>query len=397
MRIVLFGGAFDPFHLAHLEMIDSCWSLEKYDRLIVMPTGLSPHKHQQGSFAAYRYETCRLALQNRDKKILLSDDEIVYPGISYTVDTVKRLKFNTNRDELIIDLLIGSDSLLSIDKWYRYEQLLKEVGLVVAVRDPAKLKEIIVQADKLKKHFGTEIEIMQMVPSPISSTKIREILSAGENADHLLPSSVASFVKSNRIYAFTADLFDLSSDWQYLQKLEQRQWPLLTQDRRVHVLNVMQYAIHLAKIHQVNIRKAAIAGLLHDYAKYLPLRDQYGAASSSFIELNDKIVHAPACAYYVNFDLGIDDREILDAISYHTTSHPLINDLGKIIYLADKIEYGREFKSLTPIRQMAEQDLDRAMLLCLNEVLIALARQGREAHPFTKASYKTISRLVQNK
>jgi len=397
VRVALFGGAFDPFHLAHLEMINSCWALGKYEQLIVMPTGLSPHKNLQASLAAYRYETCRLALQDHEEEIILSDEEIVYPGISYTVDTVGRLKAAAATDALTIDLLIGSDSLLAIHKWYKYEQLLKEVGLVVAVRNPAQIKEINDQAQKISRQYNTRIEILQMEPIPISSTKVREALLGGESADHLLPPSVASFINNNMIYAFASDLSDLSSDWLYLQKLEQIQWPLLSQERRVHVLNVMQYSIHLAKIHKVDLRRAAVAGLLHDYAKYLPLDDQYEAAPQDFIDLNDKIVHAPACAYYVKSDLGIDDQGILDAICYHTTSHPQIDDLGKIIYLADKIEYGREFKSLPPIRRMAELDLDRAMLMCLDEVFLALERQGREAHPFTKASYDTISKAVRNR
>ncbi len=396
MRIALFGGAFDPFHLAHLEMVDSCWSLNKYDQLIVMPTGLSPHKHQQMSLAAYRYETCRLALQKHDKGIILSDEEIVYPGISYTADTVRRMKAGREEDDLMIDLLIGSDSLLSINKWYQYEQLMREVGLVVAVRNDAQLKEINDLAGSIRRRYGTDIEILQMDPVKISSTEIREILIAGKNADHLLTPSVASFINSNRIYAFTDDLSGLSPEWQYLQRLEQKQWPLLTQSRRVHVLNVMQYAVHLAKIHQVDLKKAAIAGLLHDYAKSLPLEDQYMAATDDFIDLNDKIVHAPACPYYIKSELGIDDAEILDAICYHTTSHPRISDLGKIIYLADKIEYGREYSSLPPIRQMAEEDLNRAMLMTLNEVFTAFAREGREIHPFTKESYETICKAVQS-
>ena len=68
VRIALFGGTFDPFHLAHLRLVNKVSALGKYDEIIVMPTGPSPHKERRISFAGYRFETVRLALSSLRKE-----------------------------------------------------------------------------------------------------------------------------------------------------------------------------------------------------------------------------------------------------------------------------------------------------------------------------------------
>ncbi len=388
MRVVLFGGAFDPFHLAHLEMIKKTRALDIYDQIIVMPTGLSPHKQQKASFAAYRYESCRLGLISCDERVVLSDEEILYPKISYTLHTVRRLKQNFTAGKISLDLLIGSDSLLAIESWYKADQLLAETGLLVAVRDPSAQERIKEQAALLEAKYNTNISFLNIEDFSISSTKIRHFIQEGLDPAQMLPLEVSSFLTENKIYAFAKEMEGLKEDWDYLQRLEQIQWPLLEQERRVHSLNVMQYAVYLAGLHRLDKKNAAAAGLLHDIAKNLPLKEQYLYAGTDFEDLNDKIVHAPASANYVENILAINEREVLDAIRWHTTSHPEIDALGKIIFLADKIEYGRDFLSLQPIREMAKIDLDKAMLLCLEEVLIALKRDKKKIHPYSLASYR---------
>ncbi|HHV41526.1 MAG TPA: nicotinate (nicotinamide) nucleotide adenylyltransferase [Clostridiaceae bacterium] len=393
-RIALFGGTFDPFHLAHLRMVEHIWSLQIYDQIIVMPTGPSPHKERRISFAGYRYESARLAVREFEEKVSVSSEEITSRGASYTIFTVKKLRdkfISLCGDAVKIDLLIGSDSLQTVEKWYQADLLLRKVGLLVAVRNKELIKEIRLKADSLRQKYGTEIRLLELEPLTISSTEIRGLLQANESAEHLLPASVSSFLTQNRVYSFVEAMSELSDEsWDYLQSLEQIQWPLLDEERRVHVLNVMQYAVELARLHDVDLRKTAIAALLHDIAKYLPLKQQYEYAGDFFEQLNDKIVHAPASANFAREQLNIEDEEIWAAICYHTTSHPQNSDLGKIIYLADKIEYGREYKSLPPIRRMAEKDLDRAMLLCMKEVFVALSRQGFPTHPYSKAHYESI-------
>ena len=107
----------------------------------------------------------------------------------------------------------------------------------------------------------------------ISSTEIRARLIAGESADHLLPAAVSDFLSEQRVFSFADEMSVFNEqDWSYLQRLEQLQWPLLDQERRVHVLNVMQYAVHLALKHNVDPRQAAVAGLLHDSEKSATVR-----------------------------------------------------------------------------------------------------------------------------
>ena len=96
-----------------------------------------------------------------------------------------------------------------------------------------------------------------------------------------------------------------------------------------------------------------------------------------------KIIHSSAGATFVKEDLGIEDKEILDAICYHTTGRGDMSVLEKIVYLADKIEPSRNYTDLTPIREAAEKDLDSAMRMTAAAVRDKFVSQGRDIHPLT--------------
>ena len=96
-----------------------------------------------------------------------------------------------------------------------------------------------------------------------------------------------------------------------------------------------------------------------------------------------KIIHSSAGATFIKEELGIEDKEILDAICYHTTGRGNMTVLEKIVYLADKIEPARDYMDLGPIREMAEHDLDEAVRMTAAAVRNKFISQGREMHPVT--------------
>ena len=81
---------------------------------------------------------------------------------------------------------------------------------------------------------------------------------------------------------------------------------------------------------------------------------------------------------------GIEDSEILDAITYHTTGRGNMTDLDKIVYLADKIEPARTYTDLSEMIKIAPTDLDAAVKLCLNAVIEKFKKKGRPIHPLTE-------------
>lgn len=159
--------------------------------------------------------------------------------------------------------------------------------------------------------------------------------------------------------------------------------------RYEHSLNVMEMAEHLAQIHEADRQAAIVAGLLHDYAKNLSPEELRYEAQRLNVPLDDVVhrhmmlAHGPVGAAMIERDLGIEDKDILNAVHYHTFGRPDMSRLEKIIYLADFIEPGRRFKGVEELRRIAKENLDKAVLLAMESSLAYLIGSDRLMHPNT--------------
>lgn len=141
-----------------------------------------------------------------------------------------------------------------------------------------------------------------------------------------------------------------------------------------HCLAVSWTARSLAARADIDPERAALAGLLHDYARDLPLPEmlelvrEFGLPQRPGL-MTQELLHAPVGAALVKRELGIDDQEILRAIELHTTGDEGMGSLDRVICLADYIEPGRDFPGVDEIRRLAGEDLDRALLRALDGTL----------------------------
>lgn len=164
-----------------------------------------------------------------------------------------------------------------------------------------------------------------------------------------------------------------------------------------HSLNTAKEAVSLAKRYNADEDKAYIAGLLHDVAKGLPKQELEAAASENNIEidkyekLNPELIHGKIGAAMVKRDLGINDEEILSAIKWHTTGYKNMTLLEKIIYLADIIEPGRNFKETDKLRAIAYKDIDDAMIFGLRHVMKFVKSKGLTLHPNSLEAYESLN------
>jgi predicted HD superfamily hydrolase involved in NAD metabolism len=163
-----------------------------------------------------------------------------------------------------------------------------------------------------------------------------------------------------------------------------------------HSLNTAEEAVLLAKRYNADENKAYIAGLLHDVAKGLPKEALETAASENNIELdsyeksNPELIHGRIGAAMVKRDLGINDEEILSAIKWHTTGYKNMTLLEKIIYLADIIEPGRNFKETDEPRKIAYKDINDAMIFGLGHVMSFVKSRGLTLHPNSIEAYESL-------
>ena len=169
----------------------------------------------------------------------------------------------------------------------------------------------------------------------------------------------------------------------------------LKKERFEHTVGVMYTSASLAMRYGANIEKAMTAGLLHDCGKYCSAKEQLKLCEKYKITLTDlehsmpALIHAKLGAYLAENEYGIKDREVLDAITYHTTGRPEMTMLEKILYIADYIE-PRRYKAdnLPQIRRMAYEDLDQTMYAILKGTLEYLQRKGGCIDPMTLQAYE---------
>lgn len=188
-----------------------------------------------------------------------------------------------------------------------------------------------------------------------------------------------------------------------LKKLRKEMEEKLNAKRYEHTLSVAYTAATLAMVHGADKDKALIAGLLHDCAKCLSNKKlllicRKNKLSVSEIERQNPsaLLHAKVGSFLAHEKYGIEDKEILSAIRYHTTGRPAMNLLEKIIYIADYIEPGRTHAvNLEQIRRMAYQNLDEALLTILEDTLSYLRSTDGQVDSMTKETceyYKNIYR-----
>ena len=167
--------------------------------------------------------------------------------------------------------------------------------------------------------------------------------------------------------------------------------------RFTHTLGVVEMSEKLAKTYNADIEKCKVAALLHDICKEMDMEYIKNICKNNFInELseedleNNEILHGFAGAYYVKNELGIDDKEILSAIKYHTVGEKNMTLVEKIVYIADAIEYGRNYPSVVKIREETYKNLDRGILMEIEHKEKYLESIGKKSHPNTDELKKEI-------
>ena len=167
--------------------------------------------------------------------------------------------------------------------------------------------------------------------------------------------------------------------------------------RFTHTLGVVEMSEKLAKTYNADIEKCIVAALLHDICKEMDMEYIKNICKDNFMnELseedleNNEILHGFAGAYYVKNELGINDKEILSAIKYHTVGAENMTSVEKIVYIADAIEYGRNYPSVVKIREETFKNLDRGILMEIEHKEKYLESIGKKSHPNTDELKKEI-------
>ena len=191
-----FGGTFNPVHRGHMHLAEEAYEKLGLDRLILVPANVPPHKEAPDLCSGRdRLEMCRLAVSDHEG-FEVSDFELNQGGKSYSVFTAEHFARMYPDDDIY--MMVGSDMLLSFDRWYRFEDILKTVTLAVVSREYDDMDELEKKAEELSA-FGN-IKIINAEPFPVSSTEIRERIRLGQKYSCYLPEKVVQYIRLNGLY-----------------------------------------------------------------------------------------------------------------------------------------------------------------------------------------------------
>lgn len=369
MKLAIYGGSFNPPHLAHARLAELAYKHLKPDTMLIIPAASPPHKKlaENSPKNDERLHLTRLAFEGY-RFAEVSEIEILRGVKSYTSDTVMQLKMDYPGAE--ITLILGSDMLLEFKTWHKFDWLLSNVSLLVLTREKDEGEKLKAFASKLKKEHGASIDFIMSDALVMSSGEIRAQLPNRKGNDKL-NSLVYEEIIKKRFYSAKPNLLWLFDECRRF----------ISPARLSHVKGCMTEAVSLAKRWGADEDLAAEAAILHDitkkltYDEHLLLGNKYAIIFDEFQLKNVKLMHAITGAMLASDLFGISS-EVKNTIRWHTTGRADMSLLEKIIYLADFIEPTRDFEEVVELRELAYKDIDAAMLKGLTISLKELNNNG---------------------
>lgn len=220
-RVGLFGGTFDPVHLAHVQVADEVKTAFSLSRIIVVPSAVPPHKPVKAvSDSRDRLHMVRLCFEGRTG-FEVSDMELKRQGPSYTIDTLEHLGAGLGPDGQLM-MILGSDAFFELHTWRGFHRILGSVPLIVIVRPqpgPARELSLVDQAGAYLAQavadgyvwndatfcfthpLNKPIYLFRGTPFPVSSTEIRQGIKAGRDVSPWLQKDVLDYIKNKGLYA----------------------------------------------------------------------------------------------------------------------------------------------------------------------------------------------------
>lgn len=351
MKILVFGGSFDPVHKGHIAMFKKALQVVKPDVAHIVPAYHSPFKDKSPTPFKLRMQMAKAAFGPLSKKIVFDDYELKCGGKTYSYQLVKYLQQRYENAEIY--LLVGTDCLNDLHKWKNPQYIFKNAVVVAGKRrgyteNKADFKHIFLPGSFPK----------------MSSTRARaHILASGAIPEDKITPSVAEVILKNDLYG-----------------LQVHRWlkEHLKPNRYLHSVNVAELCAILSDIYEVPIEQAVQAGILHDMGKALSGPELIDFCKKHRLKVpyfedmcrcEPVLLHSYVSAWLAKHEFGVKDKEVLLAISEHTLGSLQMSTLSKILFVADISSKDRKYKDAFVIRTLAVQDLEKALLYAANRKL----------------------------
>lgn len=196
MKYGIFGGTFNPPHIGHVHAANS--AAEALDlKILLIPDNIPPHKQlpEHSASTEERLEMVRIMSRSIPESEV-SDIEIKRGKQSYTADTLTELKTLYPDDELY--LIVGTDMLTTLHKWYHPERIFTAAAIAALARDVDDRQEIEEAADFLRREYDAKIVLIDAPALPVSSSQVRDTIYNG--GEKWLPEGVFDYIRERGLY-----------------------------------------------------------------------------------------------------------------------------------------------------------------------------------------------------
>ena len=194
-KILIFGGTFNPIHNGHLILAEHCINEEGFDKVVFIPT-MNPYYKDTLDFDT-RLKMLKMAIKDNDKFAYSSiEKRYNLEGMLYLI--LEKISKLSDDD---ITILIGSDSLMNLDWWYKIDEILKKYKILVLNRDDED-EAISIKIAEYKEKYGADIKVLNNKRVEISSSMIREMIENGKSIKYLVRDDVEKFIRDEKLYVW---------------------------------------------------------------------------------------------------------------------------------------------------------------------------------------------------
>ena len=366
-KIAIFGGTFNPVHIEHVKMVERLIEELGIDKVIVVPTNIPPHKSTELLSNEDRLNMLNLCFGD-NKKVEVSDFEINNGGKSYSYITVEHFSKIYPND--ILYFLVGGDMLKDFKTWKNPQKILDKATLVVFARDDFEV-DFEAEEEYFKNNYNSEFIRLNYNGKDVSSTRIRIYSALGLPIDSMTSKEVEKYIVEKK-------LFSGKKEFEFVKNV-------LPKKRLIHTAEVAVLALKKVRELALDKDKVTLACILHDCAKYVDYKSVDGFKLEKGVP--EPVIHSFLGAYLAKNVLKVEDEEVLDAISYHTSGKANMSTLGKLLFVADMIEPTRDYEGVEYLRKLYEEDFEKCFIECLKEEMVHLKNKTKDIYFETINAY----------
>ena len=388
-KLGVMGGTFDPIHVGHLRIAEEMREALGLDGVVFMPAGNPVFKRDQNvTDARVRLERVRRVVMG-NPHFDVSSMEVDREGGTYTVETFRELR-RLYPENVELFFIIGSDAAASIGKWRGVRELAGLTKLAVATGRPGtmdsdRLRETILAAAPFDLH------LVRVSALEVSSSGIREREGRGQSLRYLVPEAVRADLYVPRAFKRPGDEESLTDGFYQARKAELE--GRVSAKRFKHSMGVSKACMQLAETYGLDVRKARLAGLLHDWDKGLD--DEQARARVYELGMEDEVspfvvenmpavLHGSTAARALARDFPEIPGDVLQAIDRHTTADEHMTPLDMALYIADAIEPSRQYGRIDELREdVGKCSLEELYFKTYEYWVFLLFERGKPLHPDT--------------